>query len=38
MNGPPNQEDDELEIDDAQLERMEEAYQKLLDEKTNLEK
>lgn len=37
MNGPPNQEDDELEIDDAQLERMEEAYQKLLDEKTNLE-
>ena len=38
MNGPPNQEDDELEIDDAQLERMEEAYQKLLDEKTTLEK
>ena len=37
MNGPPNQEDDELEIDDKQLERMEEAYQKLLDEKTNLE-
>ena len=37
MNGPPNQEDDELEIDDAQLERMEEAYQKLLDEKKNLE-
>jgi hypothetical protein len=38
MNGPPNQEDDELKIDDKQLERMEEAYQKLLDEKTNLEK
>ena len=37
MNGPPNQEDDELEIDDNQLEIMEEAYQKLLDEKKNLE-